>query len=227
MLTALVTSHMLCLPSVWALCSYWSISFNIPCFRIADFSTSAHVHSVTSEWSISGLTIISKNFHVKVKWPKAQGALEILSDNKNKGQLFFKKTFKNAFELWHSEIVPFIFLFMASKLMEDVHLAQKTFHSLPSNFPLADVESSRNILEVNGIKTAAPTRSWPEARWGCWNKLQGSKSQPVLYTLSVFPFALKHIISSLQMRSIKAPGPGNITQDYNSTALEGGSYSFR
>lgn len=117
-----------------------------------------------------------------------------------------------------------VFLLMAFKWMEDVHLSQKTFPPLPSNFPLADVESSSPVLEEKGIKRSNPTHSWPEARSGCWNRLQGSKPQSILHTLSVFPFALQHLTSSLPF---KPRGLWASLRNITVQLLEGGSCSFR
>lgn len=41
---------------------------------------------------------------------------------------------------------------MAFRLMENVHLSQKAFPSLSSNFPLVDEVSFSHLLEVKGIK---------------------------------------------------------------------------
>lgn len=117
-----------------------------------------------------------------------------------------------------------VFLLMTFKWMEDVHLSQKTFPPLPSNFPLADVESSSPVLEEKGIKKSNPTHSWPEARSGCWNRLQGSKPQSVLHTSSVFPFAFQHLTSSLPF---KPRGLWASLRNITVQLLEGGSCSFR
>lgn len=118
-----------------------------------------------------------------------------------------------------------VFLLMTFKWMEDVHLSQKTFPPLPSNFPLADVESSSPVLEEKGIKRSNPTHSWPEAQSG-WMLKQAPRLQTTVNSAHIvslsFRLAAFNIFSALQARGLWA-SLRNITVQF----LEGGSCSFR